>query len=221
MDEKEAIQFVKDSFADKKTRAEITRAFQQKGYKLEYINAIIKKAKRKRKIIINLSVFFALLLSVTFFLSSIYLFNQKTNLENPLSNINLNTPKNLNNFEENISEITITPDFIVYTLNELGAWKLHKNPLTLEKPVINLEISGVEFYALIGNEIMAKEGTNKDADIKFIFEKKQIIEAMLAENLVEYIKEKLEIGEAQIETLTDDKELFAKGYLSLYNSLTE
>lgn len=224
MEEKEAIRLVRESFSGKKTRADITREFQKKGYKLEYINAIIKKAKRPKKLIVNLSIFFVLIVSLTLFISSIYLFNQKEILENPLGSYNLqvNSTNNLGNLaEEELGQIEITPEFLNYLLNELGAWKLHKNPLNFEKPFIDFEISGKKYTSIIGNEIETKEGSNENADIKFIFKKEDIISAILSENTLGYIKEKFETEEASIEPLTDDKELFVKGYLSLYNSLSE
>jgi hypothetical protein len=224
MEEKEMIEEVKFLLKQKQSRAEITTNFQQKGYKLEYINAIIKKAKRPKKLLINFSMLFLLLISLSLFASSIYLFKQKANLENPLTNF-LNkdsSENNLTNLSEiNLDEITLTPDFLNYLLNEIHAWELRKNPLNLENPMINFEISEQNFTSTITRKIETKEGTNPDADIKFVFEKKHIVEAIMTDNTTDYVKEKFRTGEAKIETLTDEKELFAKGYLSLYNRLSE
>ena len=113
----------------------------------------------------------------------------------------------------------ITPEFISYLLNEVGAWKLHKNPLTLEKPVINFQIDGESFYSQIGREIESKTGLSENADLQFNSNKKDLIEALMSKNPEAVFRNSLTNGKTQVEIFSSQSELFSKGYLALYDSL--
>ena len=116
-------------------------------------------------------------------------------------------------------KIKITPDFISYLLNEVGAWQLHKNPLTLEDPIINIKISGDDFHSDIGDKIKTENGLSDDADLEFSMDKKDLINAILSNNSGATFREYVKSGKVKVKTLTTKTELFAKGYFSLYDKL--
>ncbi len=221
MEDKELIKKIKYSFKAGKSRAEITRTLQTQNYRLEYIDKLISKSKRGKKILITtLTIFFItiLILLTTYLMIT----NQKkANIKNPLNELT-NSEENLSLekiTEKSIENIKITPEFLSYLLNELGAWELHKNPFNFEKPIINFEIGNEQFYSIIDKKIKTLRGNNQKADIKFIFTKEDTIKAIISKNPGEYIRKSFIEKKARIETIADDKTLFIKGYLNLYNKL--
>ncbi|MDH3353043.1 MAG: hypothetical protein OEL87_01205, partial [Nanoarchaeota archaeon] len=106
-----------------------------------------------------------------------------------------------------------------YLLEEIGAWQLHKNPLTLENPIINFKIENMSFYSEIGDKIKTNDGLNNAADLEFIINKEDLINALLADNPENIFKESVNTGRTEIKLLVGEGELFAKGYLSLYDGL--
>ncbi len=224
MDDKELIKRVKNSFKAKKSIPEILSGFQKRGYKLAYADKIISKAKRPKKMAV-FSLFFIVILFLILLIGySMSFGNYKLDLANPLSGLSFVTGNAVANGGEattqvSIEEIEVTPEFISYILNEVGAWKLHKNPLTFEKPVINFRIGGEEFYSEIGREIKSKRGLNENADLQFNSNKEDLILALTSDNPEAVFKDSLTNGKTQVELFASQSELFSKGYLTLYESL--
>ena len=234
MDERELVRRVKNSFGAKKSRAEILSGFQKRGYKLAYAEELIKKAERPRKIL------GASLALIVLFFSTIFLIHggsvdNATLMEtlNPLSGFSITgnvigdaggvagemvSPR-VEPKTTTYDQIDITPEFISYLLEEIGAWQLHKNPLTLENPIINFKIENMSFYSEIGDKIKTNDGLNNAADLEFIINKEDLINALLADNPENIFKESVNTGRTEIKLLVGEGELFAKGYLSLYDGL--
>ncbi len=220
MDEKELIEMVKNSLKAKKSKAEIFRGFQKRGYKLEYAEEIIKKAERPKKIIKIVILSLILLISVGIIYGLIFSKTTKAKISNPLSGFKItNTTQNTELKTTTYDDIKITPKFITYLLNEIGAWKLHKNPLTLKNPVINIKIGNKTFYSVITDKITTGKGLSNSADIEFIVNKKDIVDAIMSKNPEIIFKKSLTDGRSKINPIASKTVLFAKGYLDLYNSL--
>lgn len=222
MDDKELIAKVKNSFRAKKSRAEVLQGFQKRGYKLAYADALMKKANRPKKIAITLLVTIIVFLSLTFSAYTVFSTNQKIQLTNPLTGFTItgNTVASTSATQQaTYTDIEITPDFISFLLNEIGAWQLHKNPLTFEKPIINFKVGDKKFHSEIGNEIKTHVGFSEAADLQFNTNKQDVINAIMSNNPKEAIEKSVKEGTIQIETIAGETELFAKGYLKLYDSL--
>ncbi len=233
MDEKDLIKRVRNSFKAKKSRAEILKGFQERGYKLAYAEEIINKAKRPREIfwVSLISIVFIFAIGVLFYANSVG--GKKIELSNPLLNFIIakniahkdnQTTKNLSNKGISITtktydNINITPEIVSYLLNEMGVWKLHKNPLTLENPIINIKIGNETFYSEIGDKIETKRGQSKSADLLLIINKQDLIDAVLSDSPESVIKKSVSVGDTKIVDKSSEAQLFAKGYLNLYNSL--
>lgn len=221
MDEKELIKRIRNSFQAKKSRAEILTGFQKRGFKLEYAEKLISKAKRPKKI----TTLFLLTILIGFFvLFGTYSgFNkQKVELSNPLSMITGNviaTSSDISQRELTIDQIEITPEFISYLLNELAAWELHKNPLSFEKPILNFRIDDKTFYSEIGNEIKTYRGLSQQADLQFDTTKEELIKAITSNNSENVFKKSILNGRTQLEIFASEAELFSKGYLKFYDFL--
>jgi len=243
MDDKELVKRIRNSFKAKKSRAEITSAMMKRGYKLEYTEALIKKAKRPKKILITSAIVSVVLISllVAFFAifdSTPTLVGGELGftLSNPLDGFNVMfgekpiTPENilvnnsLNEDQEDtevyLEDITITPEFISYLLQEIGALEaLHKNIITREIPMINFKIEDTEYNAAFKDVLDVSEGLNPEADIQFNSNKESIVKAMLDDDPATVFKNSIIDGTTTIETIAGETELFAKGYLTLYDSL--
>ncbi len=215
---------IKNSFKQGMSRAEITRKLQQKGYKLEYIDAVINKARRGKRFLITSMIFIVVLLSLSAGAYSFIYNTEKGDYANPLSGFKIgfssNSLDNLGDNELNIEDIEITPDFISYLLNEVGAWKLHKNPLTLSKPIINFKIADKSFYSVITKgKIETLAGLSDNQDIEFITSKEEVVKSIMSDKPVDIFKSFIEAGTTRIEQVSSQADLYAKGYLALYNEL--
>jgi len=237
MDDKELIRKVKNSFKAKKSRAEVLQGFQKRGYKLAYADALMRKANRPKKITITLAIILIVFISLTFSAYTMFSGNQKMQLSNPLTGFTItgNTiahqqpsepqvssqPTTTNQIPKTVDydQIDITPDFISFLLNEIGAWELHKNPLTFQKPIINFKIDDKNFYSEIDGKIKTFEGLSDSSDLQFNTNKKDIIDAVMSNTPDQIFKQSVTEGKTQIELMASEPELFAKGYLKLYNSL--
>lgn len=224
MDDKELITRVKNSLRAKKSMAEILSGFQKRGYKLAYADKLISKAKRPRKIAVFSLLSIVLMFLIILTAYSFAFGNYKLDMANPLAGLSIITGNAIANpgdstTQISIDEIEVTPEFISYLLNEVGAWKLHKNPLTLEKPIINFKIDGESFYSEIEREIGSKRGLNENADLQFNSNKRDLIEALISENPEAVFRNSLINGKTQVEIFVSQSELFSKGYLALYESL--
>jgi hypothetical protein len=221
MDEKELIERTRNSLKAKKSRADLLRTFQKRGYKLEYAEQILSKATRPKRI--ALFALYAVIILLCLTTTSFALFALSTSkgyLENPFSGLKLtgnavsDTPS-----VSNSSEIEITPEFISFLLNEIGAWQLHRNPLTFEKPIINFQIGNQTFHSEIGSKIQTKTGLSDNADIQFEAQRDEVITALTSKDPKTAIKDSISSGKTIIQIKASEAELFSKGYKSLYDSL--
>lgn len=221
------------------SRAEITRRLQDKGYKLEYIDIMMKKAEMGKKIII----FGVLFLLIGGLIAGYLMFFQKgekLDLKNPLEDFNVLFSKSnstqdvesessqiVGNQTENtkqdinIEDIEITSEFLTYILNELGGYNLRKHPLTGEKAVVGFDISGEKFYSVMDGGIETYEGDSDGKDLIIYSTKEAVVMALLDDEPVETFKSSIGSGDTSFEIIAGETELFAKGYMPLYNSLKE
>lgn len=221
MEEKELIKRIRNSFQAKKSRVEILTGFQKRGFKLEYAEKLISKAKRPKKI----TTLVLLTILVGFFIlfgSYPGLNKHKIELSNPLSMITGNaiaTPSDSSRQEVTLDQIEITPEFISYLLNELAAWELHTNPLNFEKPILNFKIGDKTFYSEIGDEIKTYQGLSQQADLQFNIIKEDLLNAITSNNPKNIMKDSILNGRTQLEIFASEAELFSKGYLKFYDFL--
>ena len=221
MDEKEAVRKIRISLKSGMGKPEVIRRLQNKGYKLEYIDLLMKKAGATRKFFIVFSVIVIVLLALGIAAYAMFFNQSKGIIANPLEgkDIIFGDNENQTSEEVHIDDLEVTPEFLSYLLNEIGAWELHKNPLTFEKPVITFDISGQTFYSVIDGEIETFEGSNEEADMTFKTEKIDLVKAMLDEDPAEVFTESIQEGDTEVDMIASETELFSKGYLNLYDSL--
>lgn len=228
------IRRIKNSLKAGKTEAEITRTLQQKGYKLEYINILLKKS-RSKKILYSFIFAFVFLVIMVVLLSGLVFYNlfighsftKSMDMENPLKGMSISfdiiaQEKTQDESQEttiHIDEIKISPEFISYLLNEIGAWKLRPNPITREKPIINFEIDDEIFSSVVDKgKIITTEGSAKNPDIVFYSNKNDIVKAVLSDEPADVFKDSYEQGKSSFEIKKSEAELFSKGYFNIYKA---
>ncbi len=218
MDEKELVKRTKNSLKAKKSRAEILKGFQKKGYKLEYAEKLIAKANKKKKIV-TLSLLSMIVLSSLALAGYSTFFNKnKFDIPNPMEGFTITG--NVVASPEGVAEqIEITPEFISYLLNEFGAWQLHPNPLTFEKPSINFKIGEEHFSSEIRKEIITTRTLNMEADLQFNTNKETFVTIISSDNPGKILKDSISNGKISIDVIAGEAELLSKGYLNIYNSL--
>ncbi len=226
-DEKNLIKRIKNSFDVGFSRAEITRKLQDKGYKLEYIDLMINKSRKGKRFFVRflfvLVFLFGLLslFSIFFVLpdSDIRLINPISgsvifnNIENQLDSgvvgFGFDGLEEINNKFENIE---INEDFITYILQEINAWKLHKNVLTGEVAVISFVVSEENYYSVIDNGKIETFSGSRFGDIEISTSKEEIVRAILSENPRDYVFLSIETEKTKTKRISGKIDLLAKGY---------
>ena len=223
---------IRNSFAAGKSEAEIVREMLRRGYKLEYISALVSQAKGKgltlKVVSVLLFIGFGAFLYAGLFASG----GVKVEMENPLF------ASGSDGLRESVTvtgavvsgssvgfvgsvqrKVEITPEFISYILNELGVWELHANVLTGDLPTLGFVIDGDEFYSVVDSGIETYRGGSSEVDVIFYSSSGVIISALSSEDSRGVILKSFSDGESSLELVAGEAELFSKGYLNLYESL--
>ena len=125
---------------------------------------------------------------------------------NPVANLSLEEA--VNSFNES---------FIYYFIYEVKAYNLHNPPLSSNKPKINFVIDDKRYNAVItkGN-IAVSSGNLDNGDIVIKMSREEAVKILKNK---EYIQESFSSGRSEIVLIASKSELFAKGYLNLYNEI--
>ncbi len=209
MDEKEVIKDIRWDFSRGKSRAEITRRLQRKGFKLEFIDSLIDRARRPKRIVKGIFLSIVLLIFMWMGVYGMF-FHHTTKL--------VEYSPNWVEHEES-SSLQITPELISLVASEMGATKLRRNPFNLKKPILNFVISNQSFHTIIDKKIETYNGISSDADLSFSSDEVTLSRIFLSENLKDAMVKEISSGNINIEKIASDQELFLKGYLSLYDEL--
>lgn len=247
MDEKEIIKRIRSSYDNKKSESDIIRILQKKGYKLEYIHELIKQAKKPKRIFVNLIILLIIFGSIFFGIYAKYqlhIINEKfeemskwqidisqykeiekqTIYNNEKLNdivIERENKTEQDKVEEPLISI-ITESEINYFLSYLNLKLLNKHPITQELPIINLQIGENDFYTVIENgKSKTNKGLNSNADIFIDTTNEEIMKAISSNDPLREFSNSIYKNKTSIEMISSNTELFAKGYLSFYESLSQ
>lgn len=120
--------------------------------------------------------------------------------------------------EEGVMEFN--EDYINYVFVALGTGYLHKSPF-FGNPSIEFDIGGDIWNSEIKEgKPYSKKGSIDSEDIRISISKEEAVEALLASNIEEFMKESVKNGGTKIELIAGKAELFSKGYLEMYKGLT-
>lgn len=185
-----------------------------------------KNRTAKRLIRVFLIILAVLLILLAFFALGFLIKKPKIEviLENPLVGIvskYTNEAGQVNKtavVEEGI--INFNEDYINYILVALGINYLHKSPF-LENPLIEFNLGGDIWNSeIIKGLPVSKRGSIDNEDLRISMSKEEAIEALLSDNIKEFIKQSVNNGNTNIEMIAGKTELFSKGYLDMYKELT-
>ncbi len=193
------------------------------------VNERVKIKKRNyTKIIVTLIVLLIILvLSVLSFVMYKYVLpnfqlggssEEGSNYPNPMNSL-INSGKNKTELVLE-GEQSFNESYINYVLFSMGAWNLHSTILSGNLPKIEVQVDETYSSEIIKGEIFTSLGEIEDEDIVIVTEKKEIIEAILSEDIGEYMKDSVRNKRTEIQMVAGYTELYGKGYLEMYGELT-
>lgn len=113
-------------------------------------------------------------------------------------------------------------DYIEYVLIGLGADKLHKSSLGYGNPIVKFDVDNEIWNIEVkeeGNKI--EKGDITDEDLIVYISKEEVVGALLEEDIKSFMKNSVKFGDTVIEVKAGKVELASKGYLEMYNELSE
>lgn len=168
--------------------------------------------KKRGKVALILSTLLVIILISGIFLY-FSLFKNPSNskieqLSNPIDNLSPEQAK-----------IAFNETFVKYILFQIKAYNLHNPPLSQETPKIEFQIEEDTYHAIIkDNQITVYKEEIDSEDIIIKTDKDEAIKMI---NNKEYIQDSFSSGKSTIELVSSKTTLFAKGYLNLYEELTQ
>jgi hypothetical protein len=129
--------------------------------------------------------------------------------------------------QENDSKKKVNPDQIEYVLTKLGAYKLHENTFTGDKPELEIELVdiGKVFSAVVeDNEVIVSEGHARTPDAKIRADSYAVSSLVSAgddefkEKAAQLLNEREQRGYTG-ELVAGKGDLLLKGYLGLYDDM--
>jgi len=192
----------------------------------ERVNIRDKYKTHKKIIKVLIIIFSVVLILLIVFAAGFFMKKPKIEvyLENPIAGIVLKYTDELGytNKEAVIEEAVIefNKDYINYILVALGTGYLHKSPL-FENPLIEFNLDEEVWNSEIKQGMPdSKKGQIDDEDLRISISKEEAVEALLANNIEEFMKESVNNRNTKIELVAGKAELFSKGYLNMYKELT-
>lgn len=169
-----------------------------------------------------------LVLYFVFFLGSVFGNNYSigSTVENPLVELLSRYEQqgiNMSNYEVvEQAEKEFDLEYINYVLYSMSAYKLHNPPFSGETPKIMVILDGADIYysEVIDSEIYTYKESVGESDISVISNKKEIINAMFAEKMSDFMSNSVRDGKTTIELIAGNIKLASKGYLQMYGDIT-
>jgi hypothetical protein len=222
MYDKDLVKRTRNSLRAGMSRAQIMKRFQDRGYKLEYAEAILNKAKKPKTIFLVTAISLILLILLSFIGYGIVgrvVFSDELLKMPPIIEKEIQPEEIASQDSLKELEIEVTPELISYVLQSLGTLNLHRNPLTLEKPIIGFSVGDLNFYSRVGGSIETFSGASEDSDIQFSMDNLVFKGVATSENPERKVRNLISENKITLEIVASETELFSKGYLKLYNSL--
>ena len=121
---------------------------------------------------------------------------------------------------EKPSQDFLTENHIEFLLNELGAYKLHKDPFTGEPPYIEIVADEISYYITVENNNV-KIIDSCEPDLRIYGSTEVLLNIFQSQNLEAEITNLFLQGDLSIEILADEKTLALKGYKTIYDAVSE
>jgi hypothetical protein len=151
------------------------------------------------------------------------IYSSSSSSQNPINGIVLSNTVNGNVNHSAILEkgiIDFNESYINYLLSALGTSMLHKSNFGYGNPKIEFDLGDEVWNSELGSEIITKRGNSDKPDLKIKMSKEEAVLALLSSDIKQYMKDDVTSGKIQIEMVAGKVELYSKGYLDMYKSLT-
>jgi len=217
MDEKDAIQRIKNSKKANHSDAKIITNFQKKGYTVAYAAELIRKAKKPRRLWLIALVCLVLIALVGLIG---YLWYENSSLKDNLNSNRATSSSSHSSTKTSVTAPTLSNGFVKQVLVSMDALKyLHRNVL-FEKPAINFVLVDKSFHAVLTDEVVVSAGLLEGADLQFSASQETVDSIFSSDDPYGAIGTAIASGSIEIERLVSDAELFSKGYASWYDSFS-
>jgi len=190
----------------------------------------IKKPFNYKKLFLSLFgiIFVLAILVIIFFLGSIFGDEPDINItfKNPVSEVmDRLEQQSINISKDEIieqAELEFNSEYITYALYAMSAYKLHNPLFSSDTPKINVVLDGTDNYysEVVDGKITTFQESVGENDINIISTKKEIINAMLADDISEFMSDSVRNGGTGIEMVGGNLKLASKGYLQMYEDIT-
>jgi len=206
----------------------------------EFLNIIsfyllIKRGNMERKgvtstVVILLIVIFLIVLCVFIGFFIYFKMNESSNnpsviiVANPMNGIvQTNTQYGVVNQSAAIEQgvLNFNESYISYLLNSLGTSNLHKSNLGYGNPKIEIIMGQETWNSELGDTLIIMKNPSDDPDIRVRMSKEEAVRALLSPDIKQYMKDDVTLGKIQIDMIAGKVELYSKGYLEMYNKLTQ
>ena len=237
------VNYVRETLHKGYSHKDVTAHLRKEGWKSEDIRNVMAIASKKH---LRVAQFFLILSGLIAFIIigySVHLFIiepafvEKPELERP--------PLLSESISRSVQSNGVTGDYPVaqsiaislvdakhleYILTELGAYRLHKNPLSGKSPKIEILVRDLKqtFTVFVeDNRVKVFEGHTKDPDVRVSVDQDAIVSLSIAPNEAVFKEQaamllsNYDASGYSGELLTSEADLLLKGYVSLYNANKE
>jgi hypothetical protein len=156
--------------------------------------------------------------------NNVYIYSSSSSRsQNPINGIVLlNTVNGTANHSAILEKgiIDFNESYINYLLSAFGTSLLHKSTFGYGNPKIELDFENEAWNSEFGDVLITKKGNCDKPDLKIKMSKEEAVLALLSSDIKQYMKDDVTNGKIQIEMVAGKFELYSKGYLDMYKSLT-
>jgi hypothetical protein len=206
------------------TREELQKKLMEAGWTPEQIDNELNISSSPRKSInktIAIAVILLLVIAIPAFIYFSYI--SPINVKKP--KIEMPIDKKGSQFAMDNSSAPkpeITDQHVEYLVNEIDGYKLHENPLTREKAVIEVhvyDIGKVYSVTIEDNVPVSEEGSADKPDIRIRANSREVLELTQSRDFKGKALELYQQERIGIELISDETTLAMKGYKAIYDSL--
>ena len=180
-------------------------------------------------------IVFIIIVGIVILLAVLYLYapfkksareGERKTIENPLQKVIFENTNAKGEIDTNkvVEEavIAFNEEYIRYILIALSVHHLHASSFGYGNPLLELQIDDEIWSAeIIDGTVHIQKQAIANEDAIIFMSKKEVVRALLSSNLENFMTESVKSGRTKIEMVADKTELFTKGYLKMYQELTE
>jgi hypothetical protein len=121
-------------------------------------------------------------------------------------------------------EAQVEPEHVQYIANEIGAYKLHDDPVTNEEAIVEIVISDLDrkfFVKVVDNFPKVYEGESEEPDLRLTMGQAEMMRLLETDDFNSEVVSLVTDGKITIEILVDEATLAMKGYKAIYDAMMD